>query len=115
MLRKGFRLCRRSDQEFRHRTEAHRVSKFLADVVAERWVESCKREITDHVIVFDEDHLRRLLRDDVSYYNTERIHTVVRDSPEGRAIEARSSPDAKVVGLPRVGDLHHRYVGQEAA
>ena len=83
--------------------------------VAERWVGSCKREITDHVIVFDEDHLRRLLRDYVSYYNTERVHTVIRDSPEGRAIEARSSPDAKVVGLPRVGGLHHRYVWQKAA
>jgi putative transposase len=31
--------------------------------VAERWVGSCKREIIDHVIVFNEDHLRRLLRD----------------------------------------------------
>jgi transposase InsO family protein len=30
--------------------------------VAERWVESCKREIIDHVIAFNEDHLRRLLR-----------------------------------------------------
>ena len=82
---------------------------------AERWVGSCKREITDHVIVFDEDHLRRLLRDYVSYCNTERVHTVIRDSPEGRAIEVRSSPAAKVVGLPRVGGLHHRYVWQKAA
>ena len=31
--------------------------------VAERWVGSCKREITDHVIVFNEDHLRGLLCD----------------------------------------------------
>ncbi len=82
---------------------------------AERWVGSCKREVIDHVIVFNEDHLRRLLRDYVVYYNTERVHTVIRDAPEGRAIEARSSPNAKVVGLPRVGGLHHRYVWQKAA
>ena len=31
--------------------------------VAERWVGSCKREIIDHVIVLNEEHLRRLLRD----------------------------------------------------
>ncbi len=83
--------------------------------VAERWVGSCKREIIDHVIVFNEDHLRRLLCDYVSYYNSERVHTIIRDAPERRAIEARPSPDAKVVGLPRVGGLHHRYVWQEAA
>ena len=76
---------------------------------------SCKKEIIDHVIVFNEDHLRRLLCGYVSYYNSERVHTIIRDAPEGRAIEARPSPDAKVVGLPRVGGLHHRYVWQEAA
>ena len=83
--------------------------------VAERWVGSCKREIADHVIVFSEEHLRRLLREYVSYYNAERVHTVIRDAPEGRAIEAQPSPGAKVVGLPRLGGLHHRYVWQEAA
>jgi transposase InsO family protein len=83
--------------------------------VAERWVGSCKREIIDHVIVFNEDHLRRLLHDYVAYYNTDRVHTVIRDAPEGRGIEPRPSPDAEVVGLPRVGGLHHRYVWKTAA
>ncbi len=83
--------------------------------VAERWVGSCKREIVDHVIVFNEDHLRRLLREYVSYYNAERVHTVIQDAPEGRTIETRPSPGANVIGLPRVGGLHHRYVWQEAA
>ena len=75
----------------------------------------CKREIIDHVIVFNEDHLRRLLRDYVIYYNTERVHTVLQDSPNGRPIEARPSPEAKVIGFPRVGGLHHRYAWLEAA
>jgi putative transposase len=83
--------------------------------VAERWVGSCKREVIDHVVVFNEDHLRRLLRDYVSYYNTERVHTVLRDSPNGRPVESRPTPAAKVVGLPRVGGLHHRYVWKTAA
>jgi transposase InsO family protein len=30
---------------------------------AERWVGSCKRELIDHVIVLNEEHLRRILRD----------------------------------------------------
>ena len=36
---------------------------------AERWVGSYRRELLDHVIVFNEKHLRRLLREYVSYYN----------------------------------------------
>ena len=56
---------------------------------AERWVGSCKREIIDHVIVFHETHLRRILRDYVTYYNRERVHTRLQDAPEGREVELR--------------------------
>jgi transposase InsO family protein len=82
---------------------------------AERWVGIARRELLDHVIVFDEQHLRRLLRDYVAYYNAERVHTRLRDAPAGRPAENRPSPNAKVVGLPRVGGLHHRYVWKAAA
>jgi len=82
---------------------------------AERWVGSCKRELIDHVIVLNEEHLRRILRDYVRYYNMDRVHTSIQDAPEGRATEFRPSSSAKVVGLPRVGGLHHRYVWKKAA
>ena len=81
---------------------------------AERWLGSSRRELLDHVIIFNEGHLRRLLREYVSYYNAERVHTRLRDAPEGRPIEARPCLDATIVGLPRVGGLHHRYVWREA-
>jgi transposase InsO family protein len=83
--------------------------------LAERWVGTCKREIIDHIIVINEDHLRRILRDYVDYYNADRVHTVIRDAPDRRAIEARPSPGAEVVGHERVGGLHHRYSWKEAA
>ncbi len=83
--------------------------------VAERWVGSARRELLNHVIVFNEQHLWRLLRDYVVYYNAERVHTQLRDSPAGGPTENRPSPDAQVVGLPRVGGIHHRYVWREAA
>jgi transposase InsO family protein len=83
--------------------------------IAERWVGTCRRELLDHVIVFGEGHLRRLLDEYVSYYNGERVHSCLGDSPEGRSIETRPSLSASVVGLPRVGGLHHRYVWAEAA
>ena len=82
---------------------------------AERVVGSVRRELLDHVVVLNEDHLRRLLREYVDYYNAERVHTSIGDAPVGRPVESRPSDRAKVVGLPRVGGLHHRYRWREAA
>jgi transposase InsO family protein len=82
---------------------------------AERWVGTCKRELIDHVVVLGEDHLRRFLRDYVRYYNTDRVHTRLEDAPDGRPVEVRPSFGAKVLGMQRVGGLHHRYLWQEAA
>ena len=87
-----------------------RDSIFSAEVVA-----AIRSFGIDPVIVFGEPHLRRLLADGVAYYNGERVHTRLGDSPDGRPIEARPSPTARVVGLPRVGGLHHRYVWAKAA
>jgi transposase InsO family protein len=82
---------------------------------AERFVGSVRRELLDHVVVLNEDHLRRLLREYIDYYNTERVHTSISDAPNGRAVESRPSEHAKVVAFPRVGGLHHRYGWREAA
>jgi transposase InsO family protein len=70
--------------------------------IAERWVGSARRELLDHVIVMNEKHLQRLLREYVDYYNDDRVHTVLQDSPMGRPTEHRPSPEAQIVGLPRV-------------
>ena len=75
--------------------------------------------VMDHVVVLGEDYLRRLLRDyltyNLTYYNADRVHTVIRDVPVARAIDARPSPDARVVGPPRVGGLHNRYAWKTVA
>lgn len=42
--------------------------------VAERWVGSCRRELLDHVIALNEQHLRRLLSEYISYYHDDRTH-----------------------------------------
>ena len=84
--------------------------------VAERWILSCRSEMLDHVSVLNEQHLRRLLGEYVSYYHEDRTHlTLDKDAPTQREVESRPSPDAKVVALPRVGGLHHRYEWRDAA
>ena len=78
--------------------------------VAERWIASVRREALDHAIVFNETHLRRLLDDYVGYYNQDRCHLALeKDAPEPREAQPRPTASAKVVALPRVGGIHHRY------
>jgi putative transposase len=73
----------------------------------QRWVGSCRRELLDHVIVLNGQHLRRLLGEYVSYHH---VHdSLGKDTPDKRAIEQRPAANATVVGLPRLGGLHHRY------
>jgi putative transposase len=84
--------------------------------VAERWVGSCRRELLDHVIVVNEQHLRRLLREFLEYYHSDRTHlSLGKDPPLTRAVCPPPSPCATVASLPRVGGLHHRYEWREAA
>jgi putative transposase len=63
-----------------------------------------------------ERHLLRLLREYVRYHHDDRTHLGLgKDTPARRAVEGRTSAGARVVALPRVGGLHHRYVWRAAA
>jgi transposase InsO family protein len=74
---------------------------------AERLIGSIRRECLDHVIVFGEAHLRRVLKAYASYYNEVRTHlSLDKDSPEFR----RAQSVGNIVALPLLGGLHHHYV-----
>ena len=84
--------------------------------IAERFVGSCRREILDHVIALNEQHLRRLIRDYVSYYHQDRIHdSLEKDTPNRRPVEQRPAANATVISNARLGGLHHRYQWRDAA
>ena len=84
--------------------------------VAERWIGSCRREILDHVIPLNEQHLRRLILDYVKYHHQDRVHdSLDKDTPDGRPVEQKPSANATVISIPRMGGLQHRYAWREAA
>jgi transposase InsO family protein len=84
--------------------------------VAERWVGSCRRELLDHVIVLNDLHLRRLIRDYISYYHEDRIHdSLEKDTPAMRPVASKQNQSARLLSFPRIGGLHHRYDWHEAA
>lgn len=74
----------------------------------ERLIGSLRRECLDHVIVFNEAGLRRTLSLYFSYYHGTRPHlSLQKDSPEPRAVQPPEL--GRVVAVPQVGGLHHRY------
>jgi len=79
----------------------------------ERLVGSVRRDCLDHVIVLNEQHLRRILRRYFDYYGRWRCHLSLQgDAPEPRAVHGPEL--GRVIELPEVGGLHHRYVREAA-
>jgi len=75
---------------------------------AERVIGSIRRECLDHVIVFNERHLRRLLRSYLAYYNATRPHQALHNnSPHPRDVQPPAC--GRILAIPQVGGLHRRY------
>jgi transposase InsO family protein len=102
--------------EFQRRVKGMRIAEVLTaprspwqNPFAERVIGTIRRELLDHVIVLNEGHLRRRLRSYLRYYHCSRTHLALdKDAPEPRAVEPPQH--GRVVALPQVGGLHHRYV-----
>ena len=78
--------------------------------VAERWVGACRRDLLDHVIVVNERHLKRLMSGYIRYYHEDRTHLALdKGTPAGREAKQDSGVDCKIIAMPRLGGLHHRY------
>jgi transposase InsO family protein len=73
----------------------------------ERLIGSIRRECLDHVVVFGEAHLRRVLKTYASYYNEVRTHlSLDKNAPDFR----HPLPVGDIAAIPILGGLHHQYV-----
>jgi len=74
----------------------------------ERLIGSIRRECLDHVIVFNEASLRQILKSYFRYYGHSGTHlSLAKDAPHERAVQPPEL--GRVIDLPEVGGLHHRY------
>jgi hypothetical protein len=74
----------------------------------ERVIGSIRRECLDHLVIFNERHLRRILSSYVDYYQHTRTHlSLDKDCPDSRSVMPPRI--GKVIAIPQVGGLHHRY------
>jgi transposase InsO family protein len=74
----------------------------------ERFIGSARRECFDHVIVFNEAGLLRLMTAYRSYYERSRTHlSLDKDTPIPRPVTPPRN--GAIVAIAEVGGLHHRY------
>ena len=106
--------------EFRRRVKGMLIAEVLTaprspwqNPFVERVIGTIRRELLDHVIVLNEGHLRRHLRSYLRYYHGSRTHLALeKDAPEPRSAEPPAQ--GRVLALPQVGGLHHRYIRRAA-
>jgi transposase InsO family protein len=73
---------------------------------AERLIGSIRRECLDHIVIFGEDHLRRILLAYAAYYNRVRTHlALAKDAPLVRPVQRFGDISVR----PFLGGLHHEY------
>jgi putative transposase len=100
---------------FRRRVEVMGITELITaprspwqNPYLERVIGSIRRECLDHLIVFNERHLRRVLSSYQDYYHRTRTHlSLMKDCPDSRPVHPPTR--GKVIAIPQVGGLHHRY------
>jgi transposase InsO family protein len=81
------------------------------NAIMERWIGSCRRELLDRTLIWDQRHLMTVLREYEDFYNTHRPHRAL-----NQAAPLRPLPDG-VTGLDhfrvrrrdRAGSVIHEY------
>jgi len=74
----------------------------------ERIIGTIRRECLDHVIIFSETALYRQVKSFTEYYHRPRTHlSLSKVSPESRVVQPPEL--GRIVAIPQVGGLHHRY------
>jgi putative transposase len=74
----------------------------------ERVIGSIRRQCFDHVIVMNAAGLHRMITNYVAYYMRSRTHLALgKHTPITRPVTSPSA--SRIVAIPEVGGLHHRY------
>ena len=107
-------------EAFFHRVESMGIEQVLTAACSswqnpyvERLIGSIRRECLDRVIIFNDNHLRRVLKQYFIYYHECRTHLgLEKDCPYTRSVQTPES--GPISSEPMVGGLHHRYFRQAA-
>ena len=102
-------------QQFRKQVDAMGIAEVVSaarspwqNAYVERVIGSIRRECLDYIVIFNERHLRRVLSTYIAYYHQTRTHlSLDKDCPDSRPVMPPRI--GRVVAIPQVRGLHHRY------
>jgi len=102
------KVCALGIQEIRTPVRAPK-----ANAIAERFIGTLRRECLDHMFIFNERHLQRILDQFVAYYNYHRPHRSLHQQPPCPASLSHpvltTGPPGEIIAEPILGGLHHVY------
>ena len=82
-----------------------------ANAICERFIGSVRRECLDFILILSDRHLRRVMKEYLTFFNRARPHQGINQQiPEARAATLPPVHERRnVVALPVLGGLHHDY------
>ncbi|MEY9912020.1 putative transposase [Catenulispora sp. MAP12-49] len=82
--------------------------------VMERWVQTCRRELLDRTLIWNQRHLLRALHEYETHYNHNRAHQAIQQAAPLRAVPAPITDPQHITDLDirrhdRLGGIVHEY------
>jgi hypothetical protein len=79
------------------------------NAIMERWVGSVCRELLDRILIMNARHLRKVLAEYETHFNTHRPHRALNQASPLRALREPADADIKVTRRDLLGGLLHAY------
>ncbi len=81
-----------------------------ASAHVERLIATLRRECLDHMLIWNERHLRLILGEFISWYNQGQVHQGLHGIPDPDPSLAAPQPaEGRLLAIPVLGGLHHDY------
>ena len=81
----------------------------MSNAIAERFVGTLRRECLDHVLIFGEQHLRKVLTEFTRHYNGHRPHQTLHQRPPQQEPASTIDMTARIERRQAVGGLISEY------
>jgi putative transposase len=82
----------------------------LANAIAERFIETLRRQFPDHILITGRRHLAAVLIEYLQHFNTHRPHRSPHQRPPAGDTPPRSQAAIRVLRRDRLGGLLHEYM-----